>query len=35
LVGAYPRLRDFRELAYQVDPRGKFHNPYLHRVLGM
>ena len=34
LEAAYPRLRDFRELAHQVDPRGKFHNPYLHRVLG-
>ena len=35
LAAAYPRLRDFRELAHRVDPRGKFHNPYLHRVLGI
>jgi len=35
LAAAYPRLTDFRELAHRVDPRGKFHNPYLHRVLGI
>ena len=35
LAVAYPRLRDFRDLAHRVDPRGKFHNPYLHRVLGI
>ena len=25
----YPKLKDFQDLARDLDPTGKFHNPYL------
>ena len=31
----YPHLDDFRALASRVDPRGKFHNPFLLRHLAL
>lgn len=30
----YPRLGDFRALADELDPSGRFRNPYLRSVLG-
>jgi xylitol oxidase len=34
-AGSYPRLADFRTLAAELDPAGKFRNPFLDRhVLG-
>lgn len=31
----YPRLADFRQLAEQADPRGRFRNDFLQRTLGL
>lgn len=35
LRALYPRFDDFRELAGQFDPEGKFRNGYLERVLDL
>ncbi|GAA5144046.1 alditol oxidase [Nocardioides marinquilinus] len=34
LRAAYPRFDDFRAVLARRDPRGRFENPYLRRVLG-
>ncbi|WP_393915939.1 D-arabinono-1,4-lactone oxidase [Halostreptopolyspora alba] len=34
LRAAYPRFADFAELVEEFDPRGKFRNPFLDRLLG-
>ncbi len=31
----YPRLADFRALAEEFDPRGKFSNAFVERCLGL
>lgn len=33
LDGRFPRLGDFRELMAEYDPRGKFRNPFLDRIV--
>lgn len=33
LRSAYPKFNAFQELVTQLDPTGKFQNPYLHRLL--
>jgi len=30
----YPRHQDFRQVRAEVDPEGRFGNPYLTQVLG-
>ncbi|MEV0170210.1 FAD-binding protein [Streptomyces sp. NPDC050803] len=34
LRGRYPRLDDFRSLAHELDPEGKFANAFVQNVLG-
>jgi FAD/FMN-containing dehydrogenase len=34
LRSLYPRFDDFRRVRAEVDPEGRFGNPYLTRVLG-
>jgi hypothetical protein len=34
LRARYPRFDDFTKLRVELDPDGKFLNPYLKRVLG-
>lgn len=35
-IGAlYPRLVDYRALALELDPHGKFANPFVERMLGL
>jgi xylitol oxidase len=29
----YPRIADYRDLAGQLDPTGKFHNDFLQRLV--
>jgi len=33
LRSAYPKLNDFKELAHQYDPQGKFHNDFINTEL--
>jgi FAD-linked oxidoreductase len=35
LAELYPRFEDFRRVRAEVDPEGRFLNPYLRRVLGV
>ena len=35
VVPKYERFTDFRALAAEFDPQGRFRNPYLERVLGL
>jgi FAD/FMN-containing dehydrogenase len=34
LAARYPRFEDFRRVRAEVDPGGRFANPYVDRVLG-
>ena len=33
LAGDYPRMADFRALATDLDPGGKFHTPFVRRTV--
>src|SRR5581483_11861366 len=35
LAALYPKFEDFRRVRTEVDPEGRFLNPYLKRVLGV
>jgi L-gulono-1,4-lactone dehydrogenase len=35
LAELYPKFEDFRQVRAEVDPEGRFLNPYLRRVLGV
>jgi FAD/FMN-containing dehydrogenase len=35
LAGLYPNFEDFRKVRAEVDPDGRFVNPYLARILGI
>lgn len=35
LADLYPKFEDFRRVRAEVDPEGRFLNPYLRRVLGV